>query len=229
MTKILLSKIFLLHLPQVVSPLALALFIGNNGHIPGQYYTGAPWRKMKKMASIVDCVLKEESNRNGRSWAAISIKDDIGEYSVKWEGKWAEENWGCWYIGTTRRLFLSLSGSNPFFFIHFAKFRSSSKIAGMNSLRNAISQGAAGDSWVILICHLHSHPVHPHPVHWNTETLTHCDTETHLHAYTGITHLHMSLPLWHAHITSWTGKISHLPNSRCIFPHTLHQTRPHAK
>ena len=115
------------------------------------------------------------------------------------------------------------------FFIHFAKFRSSSKIAGMNSLRNAISQDAAGDSWVILICHLHTHTLHPHTVHWNTETLTHCDTETHLHAYTGITHLHMSLPLWHAHITSWTGKISHLPNSRCIFPHTPHQTRPHAK
>ena len=81
-------------MPQVVIPLALALFIGNNGHIPGQYYTGAPWQKMKKMASIVDFVLKEESNKNG-SWAAISIKDDIGEYSVKWEGKWAEENWGC--------------------------------------------------------------------------------------------------------------------------------------
>ena len=27
-------------------------------------------------------------------WLAISIKDDIGEYSVKWEGKWGAENWG---------------------------------------------------------------------------------------------------------------------------------------
>ena len=47
-------------------------------------------------------------------WRAISIKDDIGEYSVKWEGKWGEENW---YIeGTTGRqqlfLFWNLTTSN---------------------------------------------------------------------------------------------------------------------
>ena len=72
------------------------------------------------------------------------------------------------------------------FFIHFAKFRSSSKIAGMNSLRNAISQGAAGDSWVILICHLHPHTVHPHTVHTapSTETLKHLHTVTVKHTYT---------------------------------------------
>ena len=56
-------------------------------------------------------------------------------------------------------------GEGVVFFIHFAKFRSSSKIAGMNSLRNAISQGAAGDSWVILICHLHTHSAHTPSAH----------------------------------------------------------------
>ena len=33
----------------------------------------------------------EEMETSGCS-LAISIKDDIGEYSVKWEGKWGEEN-----------------------------------------------------------------------------------------------------------------------------------------
>ena len=65
---------------------------------------------------------------------------------------------GCsfFFLFPSQRCSWKRSGEgNPLFFIHFAKFRSSSKIAGMNSLRNAISQGAAGDSWVILICHLH--------------------------------------------------------------------------
>ena len=120
---------------------------------------------------------------------------------MKWEGKWAEENWGCWYIGTTRRLFLSLSGSNPFFFIHFAKFRSSSKIAGMNSLRNAISQDAAGDSWVILICHLHTHPVHTHCTHTQyTETLKHSNTYT-LWQWNTLTRLHRHCALTHVSST----------------------------
>ena len=35
----------------------------------------------------------EEMETGGCS-LAISIKDDIGEYSVKWEGKWGAENWG---------------------------------------------------------------------------------------------------------------------------------------
>ena len=70
-------------------------------------------------------------------------------------------------------------GEGVVFFIHFAKFRSSSKIAGMNSLRNAISQGAAGDSWVILICHLHTHTLHtPSALTPCTETLKHLHTNT---------------------------------------------------
>ena len=51
----------------------------------------------QQLRVIVVSLGREEMETSGCS-LAISIKDDIGEYSVKWEGKWGAENWGFWYI-----------------------------------------------------------------------------------------------------------------------------------
>ena len=48
----------------------------------------------RQLRVIVGSLGREEMETGGCSIAAISIKDDIGEYSVKWEGKWGVENWG---------------------------------------------------------------------------------------------------------------------------------------
>ena len=54
----------------------------------------APLSKTKKLT--IDCVgfLFGRKVMETSGCFAISIKDDIGEYSVKWEGKWGAENWG---------------------------------------------------------------------------------------------------------------------------------------